>query len=138
MKIILASHGRLALGMQDTLNMIVGRHPNLYAYAAYLDGNETNYLEEICGIIDSDSREQVVIVTDILGGSVNTNIIQLLERYHNLRVIAGMNLPLVMELVMGPEQPDEVAFDAAINHARESIVDVNSLLLNQTTGEEDL
>lgn len=137
MKVILASHGRLALGMQDTLRIIIGETPNLTAYAAYLNGDETAYVDNIKKKIEKDPNEQFVVVTDVLGGSVNTNLIQLLRDHKNVQLIAGMNLPLVMELVTKKQALDADAIQQIIDNARSAIVDINTLLTKQV-GEEDL
>ncbi|GEL15568.1 PTS sugar transporter subunit IIA [Pediococcus cellicola] len=137
MKVILASHGRLALGMQDTLRIIIGETPNLTAYAAYLNGDETAYVDNIKKKIEKDPNEQFIVVTDVLGGSVNTNLIQLLRDHKNVQLIAGMNLPLVMELVTKKQALDADAIQQIIDNARSAIVDINTLLTKQV-GEEDL
>lgn len=137
MKVILASHGRLALGMQDTLRIIVGETPNLTAYAAYLNGDETAYVDEIKKEIEKNPNEQFVVITDVLGGSVNTNLTQLLRDHENVQLIAGMNLPLVMELVTKKQALDADAIQQIISNARSAIVDINTLLTKQV-GEEEL
>ena len=40
-RIILASHGGLSAGMKDTVQMILGEMPNLYALAALRDDSES-------------------------------------------------------------------------------------------------
>lgn len=137
MKVILASHGRLALGMQDTLRIIVGETPNLTAYAAYLNGDETAYVDEIKKEIEKNPNEQFVVITDVLGGSVNTNLTQLLRDHENVQLIAGMNLPLVMEIATKSENLDSDAIQQIISNARSAIVDINTLLTKQV-GEEEL
>jgi fructoselysine and glucoselysine-specific PTS system IIA component len=137
MKVILASHGRLALGMQDTLRIIVGETPNLTAYAAYLNGDETVYVDEIKKKIEKNPNEQFVVITDVLGGSVNTNLTQLLRDHENVQLIAGMNLPLVMAIATKSENLDSDAIQQIISNARSAIVDINTLLTKQV-GEEEL
>lgn len=137
MKVILASHGRLALGMQDTLRIIVGETPNLTAYAAYLNGDETAYVDEIKKKIEKNPNEQFVVITDVLGGSVNTNLTQLLRDHENVQLIAGMNLPLVMAIATKSENLDSDAIQQIISNARSAIVDINTLLTKQV-GEEEL
>jgi len=138
MKIILASHGRLALGMQDTLKIIVGEIPNLTSYAAYIDGDETGYVDQIQNSVESQPNEQFIILTDVLGGSVNTNLTQLLKEHKNVHLIAGMNLPLVMELATKNDDLDTGEIQKIINNARSAIVDINLLITEQVGEEEDL
>lgn len=137
MEIILVSHGKLALGMQDTLKLIVGAVSNLTAYAAYLDGDETRYVHKITKKVEAHVNTQFIILTDILGGSVNTNMTQLLAKHKNVRLIAGMNLPLVLQIVTSTGDLDDQAIDQIIDKSRAALVDVNELM-RQKIGEEDL
>jgi mannose/fructose-specific phosphotransferase system component IIA len=137
MRIILVSHGRLALGMQDTIQFIMGEVPNLTAYAAYVDRNETEYVYGIEAELQQHPEEKFVICTDVLGGSVNTTMIQLLKDYHNVELIAGMNLPLVLQLLAQNDIEDEGSLKHIIQSAQAALVDVNALLVKQQSGEED-
>ena len=66
--------------------------------------------------------DEVVVLTDALGGSVNQRFSRFAsDRIH---VIAGVNLPLAMTVVLA--RPDEkLDFDALVNEARQQIVYVN-------------
>ena len=69
MKIILVSHGKLAEGMKDTVEMITGKQKNLEAYEAYKNGtSDDSFIGEIRNSIDNASDENTVIITDVLGG----------------------------------------------------------------------
>lgn len=137
MRIILVSHGRLALGMKDTVKFIMGDMPNLSAYAAYIDNNETEYVYNIEAELEHYPNEQFVICTDVLGGSVNTTMVQFLKDYKNVEIITGMNLPLVLQLLAQNSVPDDDSFAELIKQAQGGLVDVNKLLVNQQ-GKEDL
>ena len=39
LNIVLLSHGHLASGMKNTIELIAGRQDNLFTYDAYVDGN---------------------------------------------------------------------------------------------------
>ena len=137
MKMILASHGKLAEGMKDTLEMIVGKHENIYAFAAYSDGSETKFLEDIQALINENQDEQIVIATDVLGGSVNNEMIQLLNRYPQVYLISGMNLPVIITLATAVCPLTTEMIEEAISMGKEGVVFVNQLM-KENNEEEDL
>ena len=67
--VILASHGHLASGMKNTVEMILGEQEALKAFDAYTtpECNVHDTLEAMLRQADGEC----VIVTDVLGGSVN-------------------------------------------------------------------
>lgn len=137
MKMILASHGKLAEGMKDTLEMIVGKNENIYAFAAYSDGSETKFLEDIQALINGNQDEQIVIATDVLGGSVNNEMIQLLNRYPQVYLISGMNLPVIITLATAVCPLTTEMIEEAISMGKEGVVFVNQLM-KENNEEEDL
>ena len=137
MKMILASHGKLAEGMKDTLEMIVGKNENIYAFAAYSDGSETKFLEDIQALINENQDEQIVIATDILGGSVNNEMIQLLNQYPQIYLISGMNLPVIITLATAVCPLTTEMIEEAISMGKEGVVFVNQLM-KENNEEEDL
>lgn len=137
MKMILASHGKLAEGMKDTLEMIVGKNENIYAFAAYSDGSETKFLEDIQALINENQDEQIVIATDVLGGSVNNEMIQLLNQYPQVYLISGMNLPVIITLATAVCPLTTEMIEEAISMGKEGVVFVNQLM-KENNEEEDL
>jgi len=132
-KIILVSHGKLAKGMKDTVEMIAGRQDNLEAYEAYKNGtSDDSFIGDIKHSLDKDSNESAVIITDVLGGSVNNEMTQLLKDHHNLTVLTGMNLPLVITLVTtadsGLTQEDILE---AINEGQKGVLSINKLMTEE-------
>lgn len=98
-KVLLASHGRLALGLKDTLELFIGKMDNVVAVGAYLDSSD-NYIQIIQDFI-KDADENAVIFTDIYGGSVNQQVTRMvLESEKNITIITSMNLPIVLSVVL--------------------------------------
>lgn len=109
--IVLASHGRLAAGMRDSLEMIAGPQPNVEVLCAYTDEqpDAKSWLEErVSRMMEGD---ELVIVTDLLGGSVCNEASEFRNR-PGVRVLAGMCLGLVLSIVLGDGPVDEVVGDA--------------------------
>jgi fructoselysine and glucoselysine-specific PTS system IIA component len=138
-QIILASHGNLAKGMKDTLNMIIGDVSMIEAFSSYRDEdvNTRNAIEAI--IKENYDKRDIFILTDILGGSVNTEIMSLIKEYPKMHVLSGMNLPLVISIATQAGEISESLLQEIIAESRQWIVDCNRLLNEyKSMQEEDL
>ena len=70
LKLLLGSHGHFASGMQTAIEILSGKQHNLTIIDAYVDNR--NIDEELKNYFDSLSDEdQVVMLSDLYGGSVN-------------------------------------------------------------------
>ena len=127
MKIILASHGALAKGMKDTLDMIVGNQVSIQAYSAY-DEENVDFASDISQQITREVNEQFIIVTDVMGGSVNNAMTELVLRYKNVFLITGMNLPLVLSLATYSGDIDLKAIDELVQEGKRGLINVNKMV----------
>lgn len=130
MKIILVSHGKLAKGMKNTVEMIAGNQDNLEAYEAYKNGtSDDSFIGDIKNSLDKVGDERAVIITDVLGGSVNNEMTQLLKDHQNLTVLTGMNLPLVITLVTTADSGlTQESIEEAINEGQKGVLSINKLM----------
>lgn len=95
MDILIVAHGKLSEGMVSALDIIVGVDEKITYINAFTD--DIPIKEKIDEYLES--RENVLVFTDILSGSVNQAVLQHIYT-KNLKIITGMNLPLVLELVL--------------------------------------
>ena len=116
--VILASHGHLASGMKNTVEMILGEQEALKAFDAYTtpECNVHDTLEAMLRQADGEC----VIVTDVLGGSVNKEAV-VFAAQPGVRVITGMNLTLVATLLTEEELPLDELVKTSIEEAQASI-----------------
>lgn len=136
-RIILASHGGMSAGVKDTVQMVLGDLPNLYATATTRDETES-IVTVTKRLIDSfDASDKVYILTDVLGGSVNNDMLTLMKDYPDLTVICGMNLSLVLTLALanGPISSGEL--ENLIGQAREQIMNCTLMMQNAAMEEEE-
>lgn len=98
-RIIIASHGKLAKGMQDTLNLFTGDGDELDIITAYEEGNESveTQIDRVFSKINE--QDEALIFTDLFGGSVNQKIILKAINKKNVYIIAGFNLPIILEAI---------------------------------------
>jgi mannose/fructose-specific phosphotransferase system component IIA len=95
---IIATHGRLASGYQDSIEMICGTKEQIsymcfYAGDVDYDGEIKKYMESLS--VD----DEVLICTDMFSGSVSQKFLPFLGK-PNIFMVTGVNLPLVLEMVM--------------------------------------
>lgn len=136
-KIILASHGGLSKGLKDSLEMIVGtaNSPVEY-YGLYPGENPQDIFESIKAEIDNNSEKEYIILTDLFGGSV-CNALLPLSIYKNVVIIAGMNLPLLMEIVLSSNSMlDSDNLKEVLTRARTSLLKAE-LRLDETFELDD-
>ena len=124
---IIATHSYLADGYKHSIKFFNTEVKNIHFINAYTE-EKNNFVEELEKLLNEFEDEQVIILTDLPGGSVNKEYTGLIKKY-NCNVISGINLSLVLELVLGY---DEVLTDekirAAVEQARSQIVFMNDLL----------
>lgn len=120
-RIVLASHGTLAAGMKSSLEIIAGPQPQVSALCAYTEGSP-DLKEALAGLVSGLAEgDELVLVTDLLGGSVNNEASQLCE-IPGVTVVTGMNLGLVLSLALG-DAPDTAALvDGCLEGARSQLV----------------
>ena len=127
MKILIASHGTLAKGMKCSLELIMGKQEEVKTFCAYLDG-ETSIEARVKAFMENIKEgEEWVVVTDLLGGSVNNEFMKYIHR-PDIHLLTGMNLALLLVLTELKDASAEVAIEEALNAAREGAVNCRKLL----------
>jgi fructoselysine and glucoselysine-specific PTS system IIA component len=135
-KFLIATHGTLASGVKSSLDIIIGATENLFLLQAYVEENKS-LEEEILALLKAlGEEEELIVFSDLLGGSVTNQILQYGLR-DNVHIVAGFNLGLVMEILLADaETPVEQVISEAITHAKEQMVYVNKLLTAQNTNND--
>ncbi|MGX8832851.1 PTS sugar transporter subunit IIA [Amedibacillus sp. YH-ame6] len=102
--VILASHGALCEGMKDSLRMIAGEEivKDVRTYSLHPGENAIEFAQELKREIESHPEEEYIVITDVLGGSVHTSMLQILGN-KNIKLFTGMNLAMTLEIVTSTE-----------------------------------
>ncbi|MEG0274199.1 MAG: PTS sugar transporter subunit IIA [Longicatena sp.] len=102
--VILASHGGLCEGMKDSLRMIAGEEivKDVRTYSLHPGENAIEFAQELKREIESHPEEEYIVITDVLGGSVHTSMLQILGN-KNIKLFTGMNLAMTLEIVTSTE-----------------------------------
>ena len=96
--ILIATHAKMAEGVKNTLEFIVGERKEITIINAYIDDIKLSSQIDAY-LINIQESDELIILTDILAGSVNQEMSLLQERAHT-HIITGINLPLVLGIAM--------------------------------------
>lgn len=134
-KFLIATHGRFASGIKSSLDMIIGEQDNIFVLDAYTENNVPiqDHLDDI--LKEIEIGDELVVFTDIMGGSITNQIIQRINS-SNAHIVSGVNLPLLIEVVLSdPNEDLQKVLDDAIENAKTQIVYVSKLITKQTQND---
>ncbi len=127
-KLLIATHSVFADGIKNAMELVTGEQNSVSTLCAYT--NDMTELETpIKEIIDAlCDDEELIVTTDIFGGSVNNEFMKYLSK-SNIYLIAGVNLPLLFELIMNLESENTVQMiETAVKNARKQLQYCNPLI----------
>jgi mannose PTS system EIIA component len=113
--LVLVSHGKLAEGLVDAMQMITGEQEAVRAIGLLETEDVECLMEKVSQAIQEvDSGEGALILVDLFGASpFNASarlVLSLTGR--SLEVVTGMNLPMVVELAV---QRDGLSLEEAVS-----------------------
>lgn len=133
-KYIIATHGHMAYGMSTTLSMLIGEQENLTIINAYTEECK-DPTPEFEKIIEENPDDDIVIMTDLFGGSVNNNAM-VMTKNERVHVVTGINLAVVISIVMSDSNtPTKQVIEEAVTGAKDMIIYCNNLVAE--TNDED-
>ena len=136
-QVILASHGGLAAGMRDTVELIVGEVPNVHILSTTRDETEPIAVRARRLLEGFDPADAVYILTDVMGGSVNNDMLTLLSDSPSATILCGTNACLALNLASAEEPLSDAEIEEFLEEARGQIVNCNKLLQTAANEEDD-
>lgn len=122
MRVILISHGRFSEEILKSAEMILGPQKNVYPIT-FLENDSMQTLKDRTEEkLKKLSGEEVVIITDLKGGTP-CNVAFLLKKTYNFTLLTGLNLPILLEALISKdiENNSEVLGDKLIDVGSHSI-----------------
>lgn len=134
-KILICSHGSLSSGLLNSLKIIVGNVKNIDALTFYENQDGVEDLKKLEEYFKSNVENNIIVMTDLFGGSVNQEIIKLSSKYNNIRIVTGVNFPLLLDLSFRLENGiSDGELNSAIEEAKKQLMLVK---LEQNTFKDD-
>lgn len=131
-RFLIATHSTLAEGFANALKFFAGDDIDVTYINAYVDGKSID--EEIDSYFSTlKDEDELVILTDLLAGSVNQKLYKYISREHT-HILTGTNLALVLSLVL--ESADGYLTNECINGLVNASKD-NIVYMNEFQAEVD-
>ena len=121
--LLIVSHGKLGDYLLETAAQMLGVCPLATAVLPVsFDSDPDVIFEQAAQIIARlDSGNGVLILTDMYG-STPSNIVNRLQHRHQVRIVAGVNLPMLIRVLNYPRlNLDELAYKA-LSGGRDGVV----------------
>ena len=136
--IVVASHGSLASGMLDALELLSGEQKAIQAIGLQRGDSPDAFVAKVEEAINAvDEGDGVLALVDLFGGTPSNAVAQLLER-DDLNAVAGVNLPLLLSVVFARDEMDLKALtEEAVRASCDSVVDIRRKLFDTNDDEED-
>lgn len=136
-RIVLATHGKFSEGILTSMKMIFGEQTPIECITAYVESG-VDYQElfrETVAENDYDTTE-LIVLTDVLGGSVNNEFMKLLAEYP-FHLVCGLNLALLLEIAVCPADMIADQLPSIVERAREGIALCDDMVRGAIAAEED-
>ncbi|UCF04793.1 MAG: hypothetical protein JSV33_12845 [bacterium] len=118
---IIITHGDLAEVLKRTVELIVGTVEGVYPLSGSDLCNE-DIIGEIRKLITDDGKRRAILFVDYFGGSCCINSVRAVEGVPGVKVISGVNLPVLLDFVTKRGTMDfDTMVDHLIRRGRESV-----------------
>ena len=136
-KIILVSHGKLSAGMLHSVQMIVGENEALSCLGMMPGEHYSIVSDQVAKMAKENPDTQFIVVADLLGGSVCNGCMTLIQE-ENVKLVSGLNMGLVIELLFAPAPMSDEDIQAKIEACKEGIVHISTKYIEkQNISNED-
>ncbi|CAM3519830.1 PTS galactosamine/N-acetylgalactosamine transporter subunit IIA [Pseudostreptobacillus hongkongensis] len=136
--IILTGHGKISSGIKSSVDLVMGSVDKLEYYDFTQDITPEVLESKISEGIDKLNEDGVLILTDIAGGTPFKLASVLSLNKANVKVVAGMNLPMVLEVISEREYSDiEKIYDFSIEVGKSEIQGFEVKIKEQNNYFED-
>lgn len=128
-RFIVATHAYMAKGIVSSLELIMGPQENLKYICAYVEQDKPFQRDLESELNKYSSEDEIVIFTDLFGGSVNNEVMDAASKRKNVYVVTGTNLILLISVLLASEDmPIDEVIDANIEEAKNGIVFCNKMI----------
>lgn len=108
--LLIASHAHFASGIRETLELLCDLNEvDITVLCAFVDARNDITAEAETALEGFPESDEVIVCTDVLGGSVNTQFLNIAQMRPGVHVIANMNLPLLISLAFSLHEDDLTA-----------------------------
>lgn len=130
--IVVVTHGKLAEAFINVTEHVVGKQSQIAAVGIEPDDDAGEARNRIIQAIkEVNSKDGVVILTDMFGGTPSNLAISVMDS-EKIEVIAGVNLPMMIKLT---SVRSKATMNEAVNQAQEAARKYINVAGNMLTGK---
>ncbi len=130
--ILLLSHGKMAEGLLDSAKLFFGEIEKIKALCLLESDAVEEFDKKIIEALEElDEGTGVITLCDLYGGSPANRCVYVIRAGHKMRVVTGMNLAMLIELLgmrLSIESAEDIDLIHLIEAATESIVSLNEAI----------
>ena len=126
---MIVGHGGFPDGLRDAIEMIVGPQEGLATVSLGPADEPTDVARRIdAALVEMGAEEQsdALVFADLSGGSPANAAASLLAKRPNLEVLAGVNLPMAIEILTDRSGSARDLAAKALEAGRDSVMDAGS------------
>lgn len=133
-QIIIATHSKLAEGFYEAVKFFNSAADNVDFINCYVETNECE--KQIREKLEQYQGRNIIVCTDIAGGSVNQFAAKLTKEY-SFHLVSGTNLAILLEMIFAFDDLDAEGIKNILETAKAQVVYVNDLSSQTESVEED-
>ncbi len=121
-KILVLSHSTFCKGISEATKMILGESQNI-SFLSLTDEGVEKFTDELQNKIKEikSECESILILADLFGGTPFNKAIAESIKDNKIKVISGVNLPMVMEAAMNVDSELDLVYKNILNSGIEGI-----------------
>lgn len=137
--IVISSHGRFSQEILKSCEMICGARENVKAVTFDAGESADSLVDKYRAALQIlDVREGVLFVTDLFAGSPYNAACRLSLEVENIAVVAGLNMPMLLEILNSPALSLQEAKRVAQLVGREGISAFETVMVEEDSDKEEL
>lgn len=134
-RFLIAGHGQLASGLKSSIQVLTGAGNKMQIVDAYLGDEPVDLGKEIDSFISTvGTQDTAVVFTDLIGGSVNREVLLRTKNHSNIYVISSVNLPVILAVILDTEEISRNRLQLLIQSAQVQLVSIE----NGASGRTDV
>jgi len=126
-RILIAAHGDLAGALLSAAELICGQLDGVHAVGLLPTDSPESYSERFMAAA-GDPADQLLILTDLAGGTPHNVALVATRRLPRAVLISGVNLAVLIEAAMSTDALDGEAAERLVASGREALVSASRLL----------
>ncbi|MEA4874920.1 PTS sugar transporter subunit IIA [Anaerorhabdus sp.] len=129
---VIATHSTYAEGLYNAIKFFKNDCDNVRYINAYVEDQEF----EKCfrNTIEDIKQENLIIFTDMAGGSVN-QVVTNISREYDYKIVTGVNLPLLLELLFNPNDLTIEDLRNSVENAKEQLMVIEEFKDDESSDE---